>query len=85
MKERDIQNLKYVCSFDLSFTEPMFEAWCGVTTSAERTCALDLFSELIEAASLKTGMPRTVALGVALAILENIKKENLDITEDEIQ
>lgn len=83
--ERDIQNTKYIISTDLSFVEGMFEAWAAVSNQNERDCALQQFSVILDAANKQTGCPRTVCLGVALAILDNIRKENLQISEGEIQ
>jgi hypothetical protein len=83
--ERDIQNTKYIISINLSFVQDMFEAWVAVSNDREKECALSQFSQLVKSATKETGSPRTVCLGVALAILDNINKENLQISEDEIQ
>jgi hypothetical protein len=85
MIERDIQNAKYIVSVDLKFVEGMFEAWAAVSNAAEKDCALQQFSLMLERAHTETGTPRTVCLGIALAILDNIRKENLQISKDEIQ
>lgn len=85
MTERDINNAKYIISVDLSFLEGMFSAWAAVSNRAERECALRQFSLMLDAANKETGSPRTVCLGIALAILDNIRKENLQISKDEIQ
>lgn len=85
MSERDIQNTKYIVSVNLSFVQDMFEAWVAASNDLEKACALEQFSELVKVAQERTGSPRTVCLGVALAILDNIKNEKIEISKDEIQ